>query len=286
MSRPIQRVVGGSKERFRPTALESLAQGSKARADQIRAFREAELALREDPISNLTPAELTTRRLKPGIIAGGTASVALLVSIACGGGSEDTPENTPDTGPQTPVATKTAIPEPSPTQVVPTEAPTVAPSPETGGLFPPEFEIPKLEGKGGVLEAYKLAYAELDATVRAGLDNDGYQSYAKIEELLKQCNGEGVPADAYAPGLIDTCAEAGRRTLTIPGFNEIPEFGAANQLHGLFTVARAWELWPKVQEEAQKAGQSMTVEEFEDYMFTLINGEGQFPGAFPYFPKS
>ena len=219
-------------------------------------------------------------------VVAGVALLSAAALAACSGGKADTPKNTPDTGPQTPVATKTAIPEPSPTQVVPTEAPTVAPSPETGGLFPPEFEIPKLEGKGGVLEAYKLAYAELDATVRAGLDNDGYQSYAKIEELLKQCNGEGVPADAYAPGLIDTCAEAGRRTLTIPGFNEIPEFGAANQLHGLFTVARAWELWPKVQEEAQKAGQSMTVEEFEDYMFTLINGEGQFPGAFPYFPKS
>src|SRR3990167_1131576 len=122
--------VGAGKERFSGlSVLERLHQGSRARAQVIKAAREAELARRSKPIADLTSGEITRKKL--GITAVGTAGlVTLVAAIACEGGQGQEVKTTPTQPANSPVATETApTPTPIPT-AEPTPSPEATPTPE------------------------------------------------------------------------------------------------------------------------------------------------------------
>ena len=265
MSRPNQMVtVGFGKERFSgPSVLARLHQGSQARNRVIEAAREAELARKATPISDLTSGKITRKKL--GITAVGTAGlVALVAAVACKGGQGQEVKTTPTSPPETPVPTVTV--EPTPTQV-PTEIPTVAPT-EVTTETPATIEEVRdaFFGENG-------AYSKLDKATRDSLPENQTQRY--IEDRLSVCNGEvaipDIPPDSpnYGGALISSCTIIPQEINGIPGREDILEFSVALEKLGSFTLDKVDKLW----KDGKFPG--VTEEEMQNYKI----------GVAAYFPK-
>src|SRR3989344_4000331 len=236
MSRPNQMVtVGFGKERFSgPSVLARLHQGSQARNRVIEAAREAELARKATPISDLTSGKITRKKL--GITAVGTAGlVALVAAVACKGGQGQEVKTTPTSPPETPVPTVTV--EPTPTQV-PTEIPTVEPTPA-----PTEVPVETPATVEEVLDAFRVAYSKLDSATLVNLPTNQTQAY--VEDLLYGCSEGrgGWPPDHpnYGYGMISNCTMIPQEINGIPGREDSLELSGAVEKLGSFTIFKMGE---------------------------------------------